>query len=336
MDNQLQKEANMNFDQLAQLNAIEPSTDLAHISVLRCLEDLDNLVHQLSLKNSKPFSIKNEMLIPTKQLYLFNTAVIKGQNTDINGWLRAITEHTKVKNTSIYALNRIQSILSQHQWFDLLSINQHIYKQQIHSYLNTLWNETRGYKSSSEVEHDNKSRDKLIKDQRTENSKIVSRLLKKHSNVQVSRLFFNLNLLGNFSNIELTQTEKIIYGLKAQLISQLQELNQGNLYCIQWRVQRTLTGFYYLNVLIYHILEYRINMPQVQNELIYRFDNAEGQTISMNLDYNNIKTYVIGNNPYCAISFEQWKVFFNQILYPLKYYYYQSKVISPKFNNIIY
>jgi len=327
----------MNIDLLAQLNAIEPIGDLANLSALKRFEELDNLVHQVSLRNSKPFRVRNEMLTPTLQLHQFDSAVRNLVNTIAQpNFPLILNEYTKVKSTSLYALNKIQSTLNQNKWFDLQTINQLPYKAQVHSYLDALWNEIRGYNSSRDVKLDNTYRNKLIRDQRTENSKMVSRLLTKHSNVQASRLFFNLNFLGDFSNIELNQIEKRIYELKTKLISQLQQLNLGNLYCIQWRVQRSLPGFYYLNVLVYHTLEHLIKLPQVQNELVYKFNNAGQQTISLNQNYFNIQTYTLGSNQNQSIELEQWKVIFNQMLYSLKYYYYQSKVISPKFTSITY
>jgi hypothetical protein len=45
-----------------------------------------------------------------------------------------------------HALTKIQSIINQNLWFDVLSINQHLSKQQIQTCLNMLWNETRGYR----------------------------------------------------------------------------------------------------------------------------------------------------------------------------------------------
>jgi hypothetical protein len=327
----------MNIDQLAQMNAIEPCTDFAHISALKCLEELDNLVDKVSLRNSKPFHVRNEILTPTLQLYQFDLTLRKLMNTTAqpNSFL-TLNELANGKSTSLYVLRKIQNMLNQNKWFELSSINQHFYKAQINSELDALWNEIRGYKSSRDVQLDNDYRSKLIREQRTENSKIVSRLLKKYSKLQVRKLFFNMNLLGDCANLAPNQIEKKIYELKTQLISQLQRLNNHNLYCIQWRVQRSLSGVYYLNLLIYFSVEKQLSLEVDYSQLIDKFGNDESSSIAMNQGWYSMHTIGLENNPGPIISLEQWKVLFHQMLYPLNYYYYQSKVISPKFSSIIY
>lgn len=325
----------MSFDQLIQLNAIEMIGDKANLPTLEYFEQLDSLSHQLSLKNSKPFRVKKDRLEPTEQLYKVNEVVLKTQNSNAGVLLATITEHTKVKKTSLNALNEIQSMLNQYKWFQPLSINQNIDKQQIHIYLNALWNKTRGYNSTSDVERDNTHRDMLIKDQRTENSRMVSRLLTKHSKVHITKLMCSISITGSFPTTEISKIEKEIVKLKTIFISQLQRLNQAKLFCIQWRIQRTLFGLYYLNVLVYHSVEHKLKVPQDNGMLTYNFDDTCSQAISL-YPQHNIQEIVIEKYVFQGIPFERWKVIFNNMLYPLKYYYYQSKTVSPKFSSVIY
>ncbi|PWB13178.1 hypothetical protein DCO44_15490 [Acinetobacter sp. AM] len=80
-----------------------------------------------------------------------------------------------------HALTKIQSIINQNLWFDVLSINQHLSKQQIQTCLNMLWNETRGYRLSAEAERDGAVRTTLMWEQRTENGRLVRQLLTKQA-----------------------------------------------------------------------------------------------------------------------------------------------------------
>lgn len=327
----------MSFEYLNQSNSTDLIGGPNHFDNLYCFKFLDELAHQMSLKSSKPFQVKHEILTPTPALIQLNTAVQNiNQINSSYGWNMNLTEHTKVKKTAVFTLTKIQSILQQKQWFDILSINQHPAKQQIHIFLNTVWNETRGFHSSTEAERDNTVRTTLIREQCAENGRIARRLLAKHSNLKITRLFGTYLMLGNFAQMELIRVEKEIVKLKTAFTSQLQMLNLDKLYCIQWRIQRTLSGMYYLNVLVYHDTQHSLVLPQDQSKLTHLIEKNEQQILRLDLVIGNLQHLTLGNEQNGITHLEHWKVIFNNMLHPLRYYYYESRTVPTKFNSIIY
>lgn len=325
----------MSFESLNQSNSADLIGGAAHFKIFNCLKCLDDLMHQMSLKSSKPFQVKHGILTPTSALMQLHTAVqIISQINSFNGWAIASTEHTKAKKTAVYALDKIQSILQQNQWFDVVNINSHPAKQQIQAGLDVLWNETRGYYSSAEVERDHATRTSLIREQSTENGKIVRRLLTKHSNLKITKLFGTFSMLGDFTQLELKLLEREMLKLKTAVTSQLQDLNQDKVYCIQWRIQRTLSGMYYLNVLVYHDTQHNLILPQDYSKLSHCFDGNAQHTLRLNLVNENLQHLILGKDLIGITHPEQWKVIFNNMLYPLRYYNYESKTIPAKFNSI--
>lgn len=325
----------MSFEYLNQFNCADLIGGPNHFDILYCFKFLDDLMHQMSLKSSKPFQVKHGILTPTSALIQLNTAVQNMiQMNSINGWAIAPTEHTKAKKAAVYAFGKIQSILQHNQWFDVLSINAHPTKQQIQAYLDMLWNETRGYYSSAEAERDHAARTSLIREQCTENGRIVRRLLSTHSNLKITRLFGTYLMLGDFSQLELNRLEREMVKLKTAVTSQLRDLNQDKVYCIQWRIQRTLSGLYYLNVLVYHDTQHNLVLPQDYSKLSHCFDGNAQHTLKLDLANGNLQHLILGKDLIGITHPEQWKVIFNNMLYPLRYYYYESRTIPAKFNSI--
>ncbi|RGD92581.1 hypothetical protein [Acinetobacter sp. SWAC57] len=329
----------MSFNQLIQLNALDLIGGQPNLANMLYLENLSNTANQMSLKSSKPFQVKGDVLTPTAALIQLD-GVIKNTLQMIQSGFTPPNE----LHTSPYVLNKAAGILllktyyiaQQRQWFDLLAINHHPNKVQMLSSLLQLWNEIRGYSMSAEAEKEAKSRSKLITEQRNENSRIVSRLLTEHTNIQMSKISYPFVIACNTQQLDMSKVEKALVKLKSKMVDQLQQLNGGNLLCLQWRIQQTISGQYYVNFLLYHSEQQPLQLPQDQDLLSHSFTEAEQQTIKLDLSSVLTQIIKIERDNFQGINLEQWKVIFNSMLYPLKYYYYQSKVISAKFEHIIY
>ncbi len=189
---------------------------------------------------------------------------------------------------------------------------------------------------STEAENEAKNRKKMIAGQRNENSRIVSRLLTEHTNIQISKVSYPFAIACNTQQLDMNKVEKALIKLKSKMVDQLQQLNEGNLLCLQWRIQQTISGQYYVNFLIYHSEQQLLQLPQDQDQFLHSFSEAEQQIIKLDLSNVLTQSIKIERDNFQGTNLEQWKVIFNSMLYPLKYYYYQSKVISAKFEYIIY
>ncbi len=77
-------------------------------------------------------------------------------------------------------------------------------------------------------------------------------------------------------------------------------------------------------------------MPKNLDHLSHSFSEAEKQIIRLDLSSVLTQNTKLERDNFQGINLGQWKVIFNNMLYPVKYYYYQSKVISAKFEYIIY
>lgn len=84
----------------------------------------------------------------------------------------------------------------------------------------------------------------------------------------MTRVSYFISTTGNTEQLEVNEIEKAIVKLKSKLINEFQQLNQEKLFCIQWRIQKTLYGHYYLNMLVYHDDQYQLQQPQDQNLLL--------------------------------------------------------------------
>lgn len=328
----------MSFDQMAQLNTMDVIGDQNNLAILDWLKMLSETARQISLKSSKAFQTKGDVLTPTAALIQLN-GLIKTIQSMIQGNyalpLNSLSNEFAVTKEAHFLFVKINQIIMQHGWFDILEINQHPHKQLIYSILDQLWNEIRGYSISGEAESDAKKRKMLIADQVKENSRIVGQFLTNHTNLCLTKTSYFFSTTGNTEQLEVNEIEKAIVKLKSKLINELQQLNQEKLFCIQWRIQKPLNGRYYLNMLVYHDDQHQLQLPQDQNLLSHAFDD-EQQTIKLDLSNVLTQNIKIERDNFQGTNLAEWKVIFNSMLYPVKYYYYQSKVISAKFEYIVY
>ncbi len=329
----------MSFEQLAQMNNMDVIGNPQNILTMRWLEQLSETSRQMSLKSSKPFQLRGEVLTPTPALIELDRVFKMTNDLFSNGYalqLDTLPNELVIAKEALFLFVKTEQIKQQYGWFDILNINQHPDKEPINSTLKQLWNEVRGYSASSEAENDVKKRKQLNSSQTRENSRIVSQLLTRHTNLNLTKLSFFFTSTGNIEHLQLKEIEKEVIRLKSNLINELQQLNQDKLLCIQWRIQRSLNGQYYLNMLVYHDERYLLQQPQDQNLLSHTFDKDNQSTIQLYLSPIFNRTFKVERDNFQGTNLAEWKVIFNNMLYPLRYYYYQSKVISPRFEYIMY
>ncbi|MCH7337160.1 hypothetical protein [Acinetobacter sp. NIPH 2699] len=329
----------MSFEQLAQMNNMDVIGNQLNIPTMRWLEQLSETSRQMSLKSSKPFQLRGEVLTPTPALIELDRVFKMTNDLISNGYalqLDTLPNELVTSKDALFLFVKTKQIMQQYGWFDILNINQDPNKEPINSILKQLWNEVRGYSASSEAENDVKKRKELNSSQTRENSRIVSQLLTQHTNLNLTRLSFFFTSTGNIEHLQLKELEKQAIQLKSKLINELQQLNQDKLLCIQWRIQRSLHGQYYLNMLVYHDEQHLLQQSQDQNLLSHTFDTESQLTIQLDLSQIFNRTLKIERDNFQGTNLAEWKVIFNNMLYPLRYYYYQSKVISPRFEYIMY
>lgn len=329
----------MSFEQLAQMNNMDVIGNQQNIPMMLWLEQLSETNRQMSLKSSKPFQLRGEVLTPTPALIELDRVFKMTKDLISNGYplqLDALPNELIIGKEALFLFVKTEQIRQQYGWFDILNINQNPNKESIKSTLKQLWNEVRGYSASSEVENDVKKRKELNSSQTRENSRIVNQLLTRHTNLNLTRLSFFFTSTGDIEHLQIKDFEKQAIKLKSKLINELQQLNQDKLLCLQWRVQRSLHGQYYLNMLVYHNEQHLLQQPQDQNLLSHTFDKDDQSTIQLDLSQVLRLTRKIERDNFQGTNLAEWKVLFNNMLYPLRYYYYQSKVISPRFEHIMY
>ena len=324
----------------SQRNNIDLIGEQRHLQTMEWLEQLSETSRQMSLKSSKPFQLRGEVLTPTPALIeldrvfqMTNVLVSNGNALQLD----TLPNELVIGKEALFLFVKTKQIRQQYGWFDILNINQDPNKEPINSILKQLWNEVRGYSASSEVENDVKKRKELNSSQTRENSRIVSQLLTRHTNLGLTKLAFFFTSTGNIEHLQLKELGKQAFQLKSKLINELQRLNQDKLLlCIQRRIQRSLNGQYYLNMLVYHDEQHLLQQPEDQNLLSHTFDTESQLTIQLDLSQIFNRTLKIERDNFQGINLAEWKVIFNNMLYPLRYYYYQSKVISPRFEYIVY
>lgn len=329
----------MSLDQIMQSGLTDFVGGSTHLPALQWLQSLGEATRLMRLKSSKPFQTKSDLLIPTAALIGLDRAFKATQLLIQNNCalpLNAMPNEFVVTKETRFLFSKICQLIAQQLWFDISSVSQHPQKAAIVSTLEALWNEMRGYSVSADAENDTKSRDQLISTQRKENSRIVSRLLVNHNNINVTKISYFMPISGTTEQLEVKDVEKAIVTIKGRLINALQSLNPDKLFYIQWRVQKTLHGQYYINLLIYHDEQHSLQLPNDQTLLSQIIGKNQQHMVQLNLSNPLFHSIKIERDNFQGINLAQWKVIFNNMLYPLKYYYYQSKLISSKFAYIPY
>lgn len=326
-----------NLNVMVQNNLTDLIGGSSQLLFIQHLEAIDGLAHQISLKSSTPLKIIDNILSPTDTLYRLNHCV---QMIHCLYSLPIIDFHfletLGINKRTFFLLCKILTILQQlNGWFDITRVHQCQNPEYIRAVLENLWNETRGFIASPPVQKDLKKREDLIKTERTGNSKIVSKLLRQYTNIQVSRLSSLITIQGNDPSLSLNELETNILRLKSKCLDQIQKLNTGQLLCIQWRIQRSMGG-YYLNMLVFHKDETIIAFPENAEDYTLTLNGDSPNAVMFSLDQRIFNISRLQKDNYQSNDLENWKVIFNAMLYPLRYCAYESKAISANFQNIIY
>ncbi|MDM1020413.1 hypothetical protein QSV37_08875 [Acinetobacter sp. VNK23] len=329
--------AKTNFDVMVQNNLTDLIGDPSQLLVMKLLEAIDGLAHQISLKSSTPLKVKDNILTPTDTLYRLNHCVKMIQTLYPMYYIDFHYLETQgINQRTCFLLTKILTILQQQNgWFDITQVHYHHYKDHIRAILENLWNETRGFIASPLVQKDLKKREDLIKTERTGNSKIVSKLLRQHTNIQVSRFSCLITIQGNDPSLSPNELETNILRLKSKCLDQIQKLNTEQLLCVQWRIQRSMGG-YYLNMLVYHKDETIIAFPENAEDYTLTLNGDAPNAVIFSLEQGINNTFRFQKDNYHSYNLEHWKVIFNAMLYPLRYCAYESKAISANFQSIIY
>ena len=329
--------AKTNFDVMVQNNLTDLIGGFDQLLFMQHLEAIDGLAHQISLKSSTPLKVKDNILTPTDTLYRLHHCVQMILALYLLSHINFhFLETLGINQRTFFLLSKILTILQQQNgWFDITQIHYHPHKDNIRAILENLWNETRGFIASPPVQKDLKKREDLIKTERTGNSKIVSKLLRQHTNIQVSRFSCLITIQGNDPSLSPNELETNILRLKSKCLDQIQQLNTGQLLCIQWRVQRSV-GSYYLNMLVYHKDETFIAFPENAEDYTLTLNGDSPNAVMFSLDQRIISISRLQKDNYQSDNLENWKVIFNAMLYPLRYCAYESKAISANFQNIVY
>lgn len=308
----------------------------ANVATLLYLQYLADLLHQMSCKNSKPFKTKQDIYIAQPELYQLSTAIHQTIGLGLNYRSSfSYDPNQKIMQHISFLFQKIIHILNNSMHIDPAALNLHPNRMQVCSFFEQLWNETRGFATSTTVINNLAQHERLIQTQCTENSRIVSRLLRTHEQIQVTKLSYLFEIGSSSQTVETRIIEQGLVRLKADLISEIQKLNPNYLFCTQWRIQRTLYGQYYLNMLIYHDANHSsLHIPQ--GNLSQQLNDTNDHLIQLVLSNPITGNLQVSKNALQGYSLADWKELFKIMVSPLKYYYYQSRKISPSFNNIIY
>lgn len=328
--------AKTNFDVMVQNNLTDLIGGVDHLLFMQHLEAIDGLAHQISLKSSTPLKVKDNILTPTDTLYRLNNCVQMIYALSLPHINFHFLETLGINQRTSFLLSKILTILQQQNgWFDITRIHYYPHKDNIGAILENLWNETRGFIASPLVQKDLKKREDLIKTERTGNFKIVSKLLRQHTNIQVSRFSCLITIQGNDPSLSPNELETNILRLKSKCLDQIQKLNTEQLLCVQWRIQRSMGG-YYLNMLVYHKDETIIAFPENAEDYTLTLNGDAPNAVIFSLEQGINNTFRFQKDNYHSNNLEHWKVIFNAMLYPLRYCAYESKAISANFQSIIY
>lgn len=309
-----------------------------NIAIMLCLQNLTDLNHQISMPNSRAFQVKKDTVKATPSLYeLYGVAKQLNDMNSNGSFPHALLDdnpNLKVLSSAQFLMEKIIDMIHQNIYFDPMYLNQYPNRAQLCVFLDQMWNEVRGFFSSRQAINSLTFHNRLVQTQCTENSRIVSRLLKKHERINVTKLSYLFTVDNNQAS-ETLMLERGIMRIKSNFIEEIQNLNTKNLLCIQWRIQRTLYGQYYLNILIYHDKDHPLlHIPQ--GNFSRELNDRNGHTIKLTLCDPITGNLQVSTSGFQELNLAGWKAFFKIMVYPLRYYHYQSRIISPSFNNIIY
>lgn len=325
------------LNQLANYGALDLIGGPENSLFYEAIENLTTTANKLASARSKPFRHAKACLEPTIDYYNFYNAICYLHSSVPNFSLLAnLNEHQCIPSHIASLAGAIQQIIGSHRQVhpDWLKNCPPQATRNIDSYYLGIWNTIRGETTSAGFKSEQKKRKLLISNQYHENTRIVGRLVRKHESLQVFRLAFNIYHQGYPQSHDMTLEEKTATQVYRQLVNHFRQIGLKQILCIQGRIQRTMTGQYYANIFIYARPDVQLTLNIDPSQ--FRHNHEDGlvrlQTYISEPLYASIKIFSTHNH---AFNFEQWKVFFKWVLYPLNHYYYESRYIKPSFTTNI-
>ncbi|MFK4050681.1 hypothetical protein [Acinetobacter venetianus] len=306
------------------------NTSFQHYGIL---ENLMTTAGKMVLAKSKPFKQGKNFLEPTVDYYSFYESlcfILDNQHT--LGFLNRL-------NTSQCISPLVRSLISniiEVKQLDRLMPPNHLrllepqLSHAVDSYYTGIWNTLRGLANSSEFKLQEKKRKALITKQCQENTRIVGRLLRQCDSLDVHCIAFRIFHNADIQMNDFTLRDSAAAQILRQFINHIRQINLDHILCIQSRIQRTMTGQCYVNIFIYSKSDTQIDFNIDLNQFHYNYEDATTQMYTYANELFHTQFRLFGSNSF-AFNFEQWKVFFKCALYPLNYYYYESKQIKPSF-----
>lgn len=322
------------LNHLVTSGALDLIGGVENYSMYTTLESLDNQANKLASAQSKPFkSGKVIFLEPTIDYYKFWESVYAFANNQQNfSALTNLNIHHNIPSHITSLVSIIREVINSNQ--QVPPDNLKHYSPQVSSAIDTyytgIWNSIRGQILSNSFKLKQDKIKSLISLQYKENIRIVGRLLRKHDSLRVFRLVININQQGNMHGCDIALADESATQVYRQFINHLRHITLGQALYIQSRLQRTITGQCYANIFIYAKPDAQINLNIDLQEFRHYYETGLTQLLTdvSSLNYSSLELGAFSNQVY---NFEQWKVFFKSVLYPLNYYYYESKKIKPSF-----
>lgn len=326
------------LNQLAYYNALDLIGGHENCQSYEVIENFMCTADKMISAKSKPFKQGKNCLEATVDYHNFFGSINCFTNHRNNFlWLTNLNEHCFIPAHITTLVSSIQEILNSNRQVppDRLRTFEPSSCKDIDFYYTGIWNSIRGQSVSNAFKLIEKRRKALISKQCQENTRIVGRLLRLHDSLQVFRFTFNIYHQANTNIDDIKVLDESAARVYRKIATYFHQLAGTQILCIQSRIQRTLTGQYYVNIFIYTKPDTQFNDSVDLSEFRYSHENGpiQLQTFASDAFYTHNTLYATHN---FAFNFEQWKVFFKCALYPLNYYYYESKHIKPYFTSILF
>jgi hypothetical protein len=327
------------LNQLEKYDALELIGGHENLQYYKVIENLMTTVRKMILAKSKPFKQGKNFLEPTVDYYSFYENlcfILNNQHT-----LGCLNRLNTSQCISPLMKSFISNIMEVKQLDRLMppTCLRSLDPQLSHSfdnYYTGIWNSLRGLANSNEFKSQEKKRKALISKQCQENTRIVGKQLRLHDSLEVHRIAFRIFHTTNIQINDPTLQDNSAKRILRQFINHIRQINLDHILCIQSRIQRTMTGQCYVNILVYAKPnpEANFNIDLSQFRDIYEKDSIQLITFANNLFNRRFELFAKSNN-FNEVNFEEWKVFFKYMLYPLNHYYYESKYIKPLFTTTL-
>ncbi|MCH7310564.1 hypothetical protein [Acinetobacter sp. ANC 4805] len=327
------------LNQFAKYDALELIGGRENLQYYEIIENLMTTVRKMVLAKSKPFKHGKHCLEATVDYYNFyGSLCFLLDNQHTFGLLNGLNTSQSISPLMKSLISNIMEVKQLHRLMPptcLRSLDPQL-SHSFDNYYTGIWNSLRGLANSNEFKSQEKKRKTLITKQCQENTRHLGRLLRQYNSVLVSRISFKIYHEINAQGCDVRLLDQTAKRLHQNFINHIRQINLDHILCIQSRIQRTMTGQCYVNILVYAKpnAEANFNIDLGQFRDIYEKDSIQLITFANNLLNKRFELFAKSNN-FNEVNFEEWKVFFKYMLYPLNHYYYESKYIKPLFTTTL-